>query len=185
MDYKIGLKRGTVVLQKYHQEWAEAFKVETDSLKKLLGDTALDIQHIGSTSIPGLAAKPIIDMLMAVRSLKEVQNIRPLLDGAGYKYRENGSNEDQILFVKGPEELRTHYLHITELDSPVWQHDLTFRNYLRSHPEVVTEYEQFKNELALKYADNRGEYTAGKDVFIKSVLRLATLSWKKNNTTRK
>lgn len=175
MDYKIGLKRGTVVLEKHHQEWAEAFELEKESLKNLLGDSVLDIQHIGSTSIAGLAAKPIIDMLMAVKSLDEVQSIRRPLESTGYEYRENGSNEDQILFVKGPEALRTHYLHITELDSSVWQNDLAFRNYLRSHPEAVTEYEKLKNELASKYADNRGEYTAGKDTFIKSVLHLTEL----------
>ena len=175
MDYKVGLKRGTVILQKYHKEWAEAFGVEKESLKNLLGDTVLDIQHVGSTSVPGLAAKPIIDMLMAVKSLEEVQIMRTLLENAGYEYRENGSSEEQVLFVKGPEEMRTHYLHITELNSPVWQHDLAFRDYLRSHPETVAEYENLKNELMSKYADNRAEYTAGKDAFIKSILRLAEL----------
>jgi len=175
MDYKIGLKRGTVVLEKHHQEWAEAFGVEKESLKNLLKDSVLDIQHIGSTSIPGLVAKPIIDMLMAVKSLEKVKNIRSLLESAGYEYRENGPNEDQVLFVKGPEELRTHYLHITELNSSVWQNDLAFRDYLRSHPKTVTEYENLKNDLASKYADKRGEYTSGKNTFIKSVLRLAEL----------
>src|SRR5688572_26826738 len=110
MDYKIGLKRGTVVLEKHHQEWSAAFEAEKKFLKNLLGGIVLDIQHIGSTSIPGLAAKPVIDILMAVKSLGEIQNMRSLLESVGYKYRENGSNEDQTLFVKGPEESRTHYL---------------------------------------------------------------------------
>jgi len=172
MDYKIGLKRGNVVLEKHHRKWGEAFEVEKESLKKLLGDLVLDIRHIGSTSVSGLVAKPIIDMLVAIKSMEEVHNICSLLKSAGYEYRENGSNEDQILFVKGSEDMRTHYLHITELDSDVWQNDLAFRDYLRSHPEVVTEYGKLKNKLASKYADNRGEYTAGKDAFIKSVLHL-------------
>ena len=97
MDYKIGLKRGTVVLEKHHQEWAEAFGVEKESLKNLLKNSVLDIQHIGSTSIPGLVAKPIIDMLMAVKSLEKVKNIRSLLESAGYEYRENGSDNIQVL----------------------------------------------------------------------------------------
>lgn len=175
MDYKIGLKRGTVILEKHHQEWSEAFEAENESLKNLLGDLALDIQHVGSTSVPGLVAKPIIDMLMAVKSLEEVQSIRPLLENAGYEYRENGSDQDQVLFVKGPEELRTHYLHITKLGSSVWKNDLAFRDYLRSHPEAVAEYEKLKKELASKHADNRTEYTTGKDAFIKSILHLAKL----------
>lgn len=176
MDYKIGLKRGTVILQKHHEEWSAAFEEEKKFLKNLLGAVALDIQHIGSTAIAGLAAKPIIDMLIAVKSLEEVKKIRPLLENAGYEYRENGSNEDQVLFVKGPEELRTHYLHISEPESAVWQNDLTFRDYLRSHPEAALEYEKLKNDLMARYAENRAEYTSGKDAFITSILHLAKQS---------
>lgn len=176
MGYKIGLKRGTVVLQKYRQEWGTAFEIEKESLEKLLGDIAINIQHIGSTSVPGLAAKPVIDMLMAVKSLDDASDFRALLEKAGYEYRENGSDEEKLLFVKGPEELRTHYLHITRLDSPVWQNDIDFRDYLRSHPEAAAEYQKLKEMLASKYADRRENYTAGKSEFIRTILECIRIS---------
>lgn len=173
-DDKIGLKRGTVVLKKHHAEWTEAFEAEKEFLKKLLGNVVIDIQHIGSTAVFGLAAKPIIDMLMGVQSLSDVTHIHPLLENAGYEYRENGSDDTQVLFVKGPEELRTHYLHITEFESPVWNNDLAFRNYLRTHPNTAQEYEKLKERLASQYTESRKDYTTGKKEFIQSILNTAT-----------
>lgn len=174
MNQVIGLKRGTVILRKHHREWVDAFELERSNLKNLFGNTAIDIQHIGSTSIPGLVAKPIIDILMTVKSLSVVENIRPTLENVGYEYRGNGSDDRQILFAKGPEELRTHYLHITEHGSPVWNNDIAFRDYLRTHPETVSAYEKLKKKLATQYADKRGDYTAGKAEFIQSILKVAS-----------
>jgi len=158
----IGLKRGTVVLKKYNKEWVNMFETEKRFLEDLLGDIAIDIQHIGSTAIPGLVAKPIIDMLMAIKSFDIFLKIKLSLENAEYKYRENGSDDKQILFVKGPEEFRTHYLHITKLGSSVWKNDIAFRDYLCTHPEAVHEYKNLKESLSLKYADDRKSYTAGK-----------------------
>jgi len=170
MDDKIGLKRGTVILKNHHQEWAEEFESEKNFLKNLLGDVIIDIQHIGSTAVPELIAKPIIDMLMAVKSLKDISGFKSLLENTGYQFRENGSNDLKVLFVKGPEERRTHYLHITELGSSVWHDDLAFRDYLRTHPAAVSEYQKIKENLASLYTDRREEYTKGKNEFINSIL---------------
>ena len=175
MHEKIGLKRGTVILKKHHKEWAETFGVEKKLLRDLLGDTAIEIQHIGSTAVPGLAAKPIIDIVLAVTSFADIPNLRPLLEDSGYAYRENGSDKTQVLFAKGPEEFRTHYLHITTLGSSVWRNDIAFRDYLRTHPKAMREYEKLKKNLASRYADNREGYTASKDTFIKSVLETTSL----------
>jgi len=170
MDNKIGLKRGAVVLKQHHQEWARAFEVEKEFLQNLLGSFALEIEHIGSTAVQGLAAKPIIDILLAVKSLAYISDIRPLLERAGYEYRKNGSDGAQVLFVKGPEEQRTHYLHITEVGSSVWENDIVFRNYLRTHPKSIEEYTKLKENLASQYADKREQYTAGKKDFIKKII---------------
>ncbi len=171
MKDNIGLKRGTVVLTKFHQDWVKAFEVEKSFLQKLIGPLALDIQHIGSTSVPNLSAKPIIDILMAVPSLSSVEKFKETLNKAGYEYRENGSDDTQVLFVKGPEEKRTHYLHITEIGSLVWRNDLAFRNYLITNPKEAAKYEALKLSLASKYAENRGLYTAEKKDYIEGVLR--------------
>lgn len=170
MSNEIGLKRGTVILKKHHNEWIKSFNKEEQTLRKLLGGVILDIQHIGSTAVPNLAAKPIIDMLMGIHSLSEVSQIREILENAGYEYRENGSDDMQVLFVKGSEEKRTHYLHITVLGSRLWKNDLAFRDYLRSNSEEAAKYERLKHDLAKQYADLRELYTKGKSDYIQSVL---------------
>lgn len=174
MNDVIGLKRGTVVLKRHHKEWRRAFEAEKTNLRKLLGDVIVDIQHIGSTAIPNLSAKPLIDMLIAARSPSQVGILRPILERNGYTYSENGPDDEaRRLFVKGPEERRTHHLHITECGSPVWKRYIAFRDYLLSHPEDVRAYESLKQELARKHAGLREPYTKGKSVFIAGVLKKA------------
>lgn len=171
----VGVKRGTVVLKPYNKSWANIFEQEKQLLNNLLGDIILDIQHTGSTAVPGLLAKPLIDMDLAVHSLEiDVAKIRPVLEEVGYHYRENGPNDHvKRLFVKGPEEKRTHHLHVTELGSSVWNNDVAFRDWLLSHPEDIQRYEQLKTRLAKEYADTRELYTQGKAKFIEEILRKA------------
>jgi len=169
----IGLKRGTVALEKHNKGWAAAFEEEKANLEQLLSDVALDIQHFGSTSIPDLSAKAIIDVLMAIRSLRDVGKMRNILESAGYECRENGSDDMQVLFAKGPEVKRTHYLHITTQDSSVWKNALAFRDFLRTHPNELRRYEEIKQKLAERYPDNRMMYTAGKRDYVQEVLSKA------------
>lgn len=171
MKSKIGLKRGTVVLEKHHEEWAREFKKEKKRLQKLLGETVLDIQHIGSTSIPNLSAKPIIDMLMGVRHFSDISKMQKVLENIGYEYRENGSSNVQVFFAKGPEKNRTHYLHITELGSSEWKNSIFFRNHLLLHSEEVKKYEKIKQKLAKQYSDKRDKYTSGKKDYIENILK--------------
>ena len=169
----LGLKRETVILTKHHGEWAAAFEEEKSNLEKLVGDVAVDIQHFGSTAIPGLSAKPIIDILMAVRSLRDVGKIRAALERAGYEYRANGSDDTQVLFAKGPEVKRTHYLHITAFDSLGWRNPLAFRDYLRAHPEEAKRYEELKQKLAARHSNDRAKYTAGKKDYFEEIFSRA------------
>ncbi len=169
----IGLKRGTVALEEHSEEWTAAFEEEKTNLGKLVGNVALDIQHVGSTAISSLAAKPVIDMLMAVRSLADVSTMSTTLENAGYEYRENGSDDIRVLFAKGPEAKRTHYLHVTALDSSEWQNLLAFRDYLRTHPDERKRYGELKRKLAAQHPDRRATYTAGKKNYIDEVTRKA------------
>ena len=169
----IGLKRGIVKLLPYNPNWQVAFEREKKFLKKELDGLILEIQHIGSTAIPGIVAKPIIDMLIAVNSLSDVSKIRSKLEEVGYEYRENGSDDIQILFVKGPEGKRTYYLHITELGSLEWQNSIGFRDYLRKNTERAKQYSNLKMELASKYSEDRAKYTAGKAAFVHETIERA------------
>jgi len=167
----IGLKRGTVKLVPHDKQWAEVFKTEREILLKSLGDSVVDIQHIGSTSISGMDAKPIIDMSAGVRRLKDADTLVRPLHRLGYKfYRKFGR---QVLFAKGPDEKRTHYLHVMRYKGAKWNSDLLFRTYLRSHIQRAKVYADLKSRLAKQYPNDREKYTAGKNRFIKETLRLA------------
>jgi len=167
---KIGLKRGTVLLAKHHSEWNEAFNFEASLLCAILGPAMLDVQHVGSTAVAGLAAKPIIDIAATVRHLSDVDRFQRPLEQAGYSYRANGSDESKILFVKGPEERRTHHLHIVEQGGSAWKSFLAFRDVLRANAAEAQKYEALKQTLARKHAGDRASYTAAKRSYIDSVV---------------
>jgi GrpB-like predicted nucleotidyltransferase (UPF0157 family) len=169
-DKTLGLKRGTVALAPDHDAWAVAFAREKRYLQRLLGDMVQDLQHIGSTAIPNVPAKPIIDMAMGVSSWLDVGRIRAVLEQEGYQYRANGSSESRTLFVKGPEERRTHHLHVIEHESDEWRNVLSFRDHLRAYEEYAKKYAALKTKLAAQFANDRDQYTKGKRAFIDGVI---------------
>jgi GrpB-like predicted nucleotidyltransferase (UPF0157 family) len=175
MRYKvmIGLSKEIVKLAPYTAQWKDEFNKEEKILNSAIGEYVLAIEHVGSTSIEGLEAKPIIDIAVGVKSLDVVNSFRSLLESVGYAYRGNAGIEGRSLFAKGSEELRTHYLHIEVLNSELWENHIYFRNYLRLHNEYIHEYSKLKKELALKFSDDRSSYTKEKDKFISMVLEKA------------
>ena len=171
----IGLKRGTVKLTPHNPKWLSIFEKEKQALFRILGDLVVDIQHIGSTSIPGIQAKPIIDISVGIKSMKDSRKFIPLLESIGYEYRPDfGGPTIQLLFVRGPEEKRTHYLHLMKHNGSIWKNDLTFRDFLRKDKKRAKQYSELKQDLAAKYADNRATYTASKADFIHQTIKLAT-----------
>lgn len=169
----IGLQRGKVQIVPHHAEWKTAFQREAILLRSVFADAILNIEHIGSTAIEGMAAKPIIDLMCVVSSLEEAKSFRTRLETLGYEYRPDESVPDRIFFAKGPRSNRTHHLSLTEPDSTFYKEKLLFRDYLRTHTEAAEKYCRLKEELADKYADNRGAYTEGKSDFVKQILSLA------------
>ncbi len=170
----LGLKRKTVKLSKYNPKWNAAFEKEKRPFKKTFVDTIIAIEHIGSTSIPGIVAKPILDMNIGVQSLKIARNMKEKFKQLGYEYRGSKENlKGQELYVKGPESKRTHYAHVAVFGSNFWHRAIFFRNYLRSHKIIATEYAALKIKLAKKYANDRDTYSNSKNEFIQKVLKLA------------
>lgn len=170
---EIGLQRGTVKLAVYDPKWAEHFRKEKELLFKVLGAKVLDIRHIGSTSIPGMPAKPIIDILAGVKMLAEVETFKQNLNMIGYEDKGDGGEPGRRYFVKGGEARRTHHLNFCEMNGLFWTRHLAFRDYLECHPETAMEYSALKRSLAEKFPTNRGAYTAGKEEFVRSVLERA------------
>jgi GrpB-like predicted nucleotidyltransferase (UPF0157 family)/predicted kinase len=168
----IGLKRGAVQLISYQQSWKILFEKESTRLRRAMENHALAIEHVGSTSIEGMDAKPVIDIMVAVESLDLARELAPIIEELGYEYR--NVSPERLFFANGPADERTHYLSLTELGSAFWRDQLLFRDYLRTHTETAEEYKRLKRELAEMYPEDRGSYTAGKTNFVETVLKEAS-----------
>lgn len=170
----LGLQRGTVKLVPHDPEWARLFEKERDILLEIFGDKILAIEHVGSTSIPGLPAKPIIDIFAAVASLDNIDTFIQKLPTLGYEYIPERRFSDRQFFPKGPAECRTHHLSLVEITSETgWKNHLLFRDYLRKTADAREEYAILKRRLAEMYADNRGEYTEHKSSFVMKIIQKA------------
>jgi GrpB-like predicted nucleotidyltransferase (UPF0157 family) len=160
----------------YDPEWVAQFAVEADRLRAGLDpELALGIEHFGSTAVPGLAAKPIIDILIAVTSLTQAKAtmVQPIL-ALGYVYWAENPKPDRMFFVKGMPpygERRTHHIHITEPDGEMWQRRLAFRDHLRANPGEARRYEALKRDLAARYPTDREQYTDAKSDYVEEVYR--------------
>lgn len=167
----LGLQKGTVTLAPHTELWHQLFAEEEARLREAIGGRVVAIEHVGSTAVCGLSAKPIIDIAAAVREAADAESCVGPLENLGYEYRGEGGIAGRYYFVKG--EPRTHHLHVVELGSEFWRSHLLFRDYLRQHRETAEEYERLKRGLAEKYGRDRGAYTEGKASFIEEVLRRA------------
>ena len=167
----LGLKRGTVQLEPHDKLWDEIAVQTIKTLKSILGDDAIDIQHIGSTAIPAIKAKPIIDIAVGVTDFDRIMSHNEQLQKKGIFYR--GSDvEHQLLYVMGDMEgdTRTHHIHVVKWNGTEWKNYIHFRDYLNANGNVALQYQKLKEELESKYADDRVAYTNGKQDMIDIIL---------------
>ena len=169
----LGLQRGTVQVIAYTPQWATLFQDERKRLSDALSSLALDIQHVGSTSVPGLAAKPILDIGVAIASEADVEACVPLLEALGYRYEGYRGASEGYFFNLGAQKRLTHYFHMLLIDSDGWRNYLRFRDTLIAHPEIRDQYMHLKQALAVQYPADRPAYTASKAEFIQSILSAA------------
>ncbi len=163
---------------KYNPQWPEKFENEALKIREILGNQILDIQHIGSTSIPNLSAKPIIDIGVLVSSIDDVQFFVSKLSIIGYDHKPDMSSEERIFLRKGnPVE---YHLSVACPKHLFWNRNITFRDYLRTHPELAKEYENLKiknlSETPETDSDDLSRskiYNKGKGDFVQKVLDLA------------
>ncbi|MEL6658238.1 MAG: GrpB family protein [Bacteroidota bacterium] len=159
----------------YNPRWPQAFEQEAALLRQALSDALVEIHHIGSTSVPGLAAKPIIDILPEVHDLALLDARAPQMEALGYEVMGEFGIPGRRYFRKGGDE-RTHHVHaFLAGDAHAIRH-LAFRDYLIAHPEVAQAYGQLKREVAQRSNNNIETYGDGKDPFIKIHERKA-LEW--------
>ncbi len=165
-----------IVIVEYDPQWPQMFQIEAAKVKKVLGeDLVVAIEHFGSTAVPNMAAKPIIDLMVGVNSLKKAKFAVPFLEAMGYVYWQEDPRPRRMFLVKGMPpygKQRTHHVHIVEAYGKFWQR-LLFRDYLRSHPKEARRYEALKRHLAMRFKRDREAYTNGKSEYIQSVMERA------------
>jgi GrpB-like predicted nucleotidyltransferase (UPF0157 family) len=164
----------------YDPRWPVLFDEEARRLRAVLDPSLIvGLEHFGSTAIPGLPAKPIIDILIAVRSLAAAQaSFVEALRKLDYVYWADNPKKDRLFFVKGMPPFgskRSHHVHVTELHGEMWQR-LAFRDYLRAHREEAGTYERLKRRLAAEHQTDREAYTDAKSAYIEGVMRKAISS---------
>ena len=138
-----------------------------------LGAWAEAVEHIGSTAIPGLDAKPVIDLLVGLRSMGDAGRcIRPL-EELGYEYRGEAGVPGRLFSREFRKGQRAHHLHLAVLGGAFWNEHLLFRDYLQAHPRTANEYARLKRALAARYRSDREAYAAAKADFVRGVLEKA------------
>ena len=186
MKMKQGAKK-PILITEYNPRWSMIYNREKKKIIAAIGSKVLAIEHIGSTSVVGLAAKPVSDIMVAIESFSLTNELIKPLSNIGYKYvPEYEINlPDRRFFHRGPSETtglpnRHFHLHIVEKDSEFWVTHILFRDYLRNHTNVAQEYANLKKRLAIAGEGNINKYCEGKNGFIQKVIRLAKEERAKN-----
>ena len=168
-----------VIIVQYDPRWPKLFEEEKCRVLNVAGEKILAIEHVGSTAVPGLGAKPIIDMMAGVRGPADAEERIPRLRKIGYtNFTPQPECSDRYYCCgKGPHSVGYH-LHLVRFESHEWQKHLLFRDYLRLHPETAQQYYRLKKNLAARYPYDRESYTRAKTSFIESVITKASLGLK-------
>lgn len=169
----LGLKRGIVELLPYTDEWKKLYGKEEKIILSLVKDYIVDIQHVGSTSITSLNAKPIIDIIIGIKTFDYLPIIIEKLEANGYIYRPESGTNERVLFIKGSDDTRTHHIHVVKWNGDEWNNNILFRDYLIRHSEFAKEYSNLKKRLAKEFKNDRNAYTEAKSEFIQDIIRKA------------
>jgi GrpB-like predicted nucleotidyltransferase (UPF0157 family) len=159
-------------IKDYDPEWPNAFELEKSRIMKKLGELVLEIQHIGSTAVPGISAKPIIDILIAVRDMGRAMECAIKLADLGYELIQSEDDVERLFLFRGMP--RTHHIHIVEHGSETHRKHVVFRDYLREHADTRNEYDRLKRALAARYRTDRKSYVDSKTDFVERVVEKAT-----------
>ena len=168
----LGLKADLNLLVAYDPLWPVAFEAEKERLAKALGSVAKGIEHYGSTAVPGLCAKPILDIMVGISPLSEWERCKPALEALGYDYAEGAGVPGHYIFGRGRDRTeRTHLVHVVEYQGESWRGSLTFRDALRRDAGLRESYAQAKERAAGAAPGNRAAYNLQKGPFISESIK--------------
>ncbi len=178
----IGMKRGTVYLEEHQKIWEDNAKQTICEIQDLLVGIGADVEHVGSTSIKSIKAKPIIDIAVGVEEYEEILSRNEQLQKAGIVFRFD-ERPQQLLYVKGDFEAdtRTHHIHVVKKGSKEWKGYLNFRDYLNAKTDAAKEYESVKERLAQLYPNDREAYVEGKAEVVTKLLKEAA-NWRNRSS---
>lgn len=171
MANPLGLEAGVVRLVEYDSRWPALFTAEEQRLRGVCGSLPLQFAHIGGTSIPGMRAKPVLDILVGRPPDTPSRDCIAALIGAGYEHRGEQEVPGREFFRRGRP--RAYHAHLVEIGSPLWRDYLAFRDYLRAHPDAAIQFADLKTALATRFPRDREAYINGKSARVREILQRA------------
>ncbi|UTR16507.1 GrpB family protein [Salipaludibacillus sp. LMS25] len=170
-----------VEVKPFNENWSLLFEEESKKLSGIFGDQVIEVHHIGSTAVPGLRAKPIIDMMPVVKNIESVEAYNEDMMAIGYEPKGENGIQERRYFQKGGDN-RTHHVHVYQHGNNDIIRHLAFRDYLTAYPEKKKEYGDLKHELAKRYPYNIVAYMSGKEGLIKEIEKHALQWYVKNKS---
>lgn len=168
------MKKRPYSIQEYNPEWVSKFELIKKFLQEVFEEKAIQIEHIGSTSIPGMKAKPVIDIAVLVNDIEPFTNERKLMEEAGYKTIDNYIGPNTLIFYKEDKDQRkTENIHIWPKNHPKADRTILMRDYFRTHPEQAKRYQELKEKLTEQFPDDYPSYREGKDAFLEEMAQLS------------
>ncbi len=164
-----------VEVKPYDEQWVSIFEEESYKLHEVFGSEIIEVHHIGSTSVNGLRAKPIIDIMPVVRDINRIDEFNTAMVAIGYEPKGENGIAERRYFQKGGDN-RTHHVHIYEWGNTEIERHLAFRNYLRAHPDVASKYGNLKEKLSQRFPYDIESYIKGKEQLVLEIDRKA-IGW--------
>jgi GrpB-like predicted nucleotidyltransferase (UPF0157 family) len=153
----------------YNPEWPQMYDEESHKISSLLSSEIVSIHHIGSTAIPGIFAKPVIDILVVVEDIDKIDNYNPQMASTGYIPRGEYGIPGRRFFIKPSQDFRSHHVHIYQTGNPEIEPHFKFRDYMLAHPDDARIYSELKKDLAFKYTYDIDAYVDGKKEYIEGI----------------
>lgn len=164
----------------YNKDWPLMYEEEVVKLRKVFGSEISGIYHIGSTSVNGLVAKPVIDIMPVVRDVNRVDDFNTAMIDIGYEPKGENGLPGRRFFQKGGDE-RTHHIHFYEISDTEIERHLAFRNYLQTHPDAVKQYGNLKKELSQRFPNDIEAYISGKEQLVSEIEKKA-MDWSRGSS---